>query len=240
VSLTSARSFFGFSALSLTTGLLTLITVGPMYDRIFGVVGLFTKCPLHSLHIGFLLICIAKGQSFRISLSRLGACVSLSSPYKVLWPDHHQRSLGSCGCRAGLTRPRRTAISLVRSLLGQAVIFPTLVRLCSCPCISVLIHSYSCSPVTGIQVVDRVCHETQAIMGFSFLTWIIRNFFLLYVLAFLRLTVFYSSHGLHQLAPRVESPCPGTRSSRMENERKRWSPLIYQRKGSREYGAYIA
>jgi hypothetical protein len=176
VSLTSAQSYFGFSALSLTTGLLTLITVGPMYDRIFGVVGLFTKCPLPSLHIGFLLICIAKGQSFRISLSRLRACVGLSSPYEVLSHDHHQRSLGFCGCQADLTRPRRTTVSLVRSLLGQAVILPALVRFCSCSWPSVLIDSYSCSPATaGIQVADRVCHETQAIIGFSFLTWIIRN-----------------------------------------------------------------
>jgi hypothetical protein len=43
VSLTNADSFYGFSGLSLTTSLLTLITVGPMCDQIFWGVGLFAK-----------------------------------------------------------------------------------------------------------------------------------------------------------------------------------------------------
>jgi len=43
VSLTHAESDYGFCGLSLATGVLTLITVGPMCDRIFGVVGLFTQ-----------------------------------------------------------------------------------------------------------------------------------------------------------------------------------------------------
>jgi len=115
VSLTSARSFFGFSALALATGLFTLITVGPM----------------------FFVDMYRQGSILSYIVVEIG-CLSVLG---VLW-----LSSGSY------------AASSNNNLFGQIPAGSS----CNFPDIA-----------TGIQVVDRVCHETQAIMGFSFLTWII-------------------------------------------------------------------
>ena len=85
ISLTEPLFYYKFSALALSTGLMTILTVTPMYDRTHAVVVCITKKPfLSPLHLGLLLICSAKGPFFRISFSKFHGCVRFfTSPDSV-------------------------------------------------------------------------------------------------------------------------------------------------------------
>jgi len=110
VSLTNAQSLYGFSALSLTTGLLTLITLGPM----------------------LLVDMNRQGSVFSYIVVEI-ACMGV---LWVLW-----LSTGSYAASSNYT------------IFGQDT---------SC--------NFGDFFVSGL---DRACHETQAVVAFSFLTWII-------------------------------------------------------------------
>jgi len=113
VSLTNAQSDFGFSALSLTTGLLTLITLGPM----------------------LLIDMNRQGSIFSYIVVEI-SCIAV---LWVLW-----LSTGSY------------AASTDNTVFGQDT---------SC--------NFGDFFIGNLGRLDRACHETQAVVAFSFLTWII-------------------------------------------------------------------